>query len=135
LAYIFIFKDEDKGNVVWVSEEMSFFVGVCGGVDGNGAAIEAGSIFPTALDAHFFLTDFGASSFYCGKVDFRGYGMCFPLDALHRGPSSVRDMIRFAQPSYCYHSLSHWKIWPCNNGRNGNNGTDSKWLFAYSGQY
>ncbi len=54
------------------------------------------SFFSAAMDALFFLTYFGQSLFYCRKEDFGGYGMCFPLTALcERGPSLVRDMIRF----------------------------------------
>jgi hypothetical protein len=41
---------------------MSFFFGDCGGVDGNGAAMEAYFFF-TAMDALFFLTDLGHSLF------------------------------------------------------------------------
>ncbi len=65
-----------------VGGAMSFFFGDCGGVDGNGTVMEACLFFSAAMDAPFLLNRFGVFPFYCGKEDFGGYGMCFPLNAL-----------------------------------------------------
>ncbi len=46
-----------------VSGAMSFFFGDCGGVDGNGAAMEARFFFSATMDALFFLTDLGRSRY------------------------------------------------------------------------
>ncbi len=46
-----------------VGGAMSFFFGDCGGVDGNGAAMEARFFFSAAMDVLFFLIDLGRSLF------------------------------------------------------------------------
>ncbi len=65
-----------------VGGAMSCFFGDCGGIDGNGAAMEARFFFFCRYGCAFLFNRLGAFPFYCGKEDFGGYGMCFPLDAL-----------------------------------------------------
>ncbi len=61
-----------------VGGAMSFFFGDCGGVDGNGAAMEAHFFF-TAMDALFFLTDLGRSLFIVERMTSEGMVCAFHL--------------------------------------------------------
>jgi hypothetical protein len=79
LANIFLFKGNVKGKVVLVGGAMSFFFGDCGGVDGNGAAMEARFFFSAAMDALFFLTDLGRSLFIAERRTLEGMVCAFCL--------------------------------------------------------
>ncbi len=62
-----------------VGGAMSFFFGDCGGVDGNGAAMEARFFFSATMDALFFLTDYGHSLFIAERRTSEGMVCAFHL--------------------------------------------------------
>jgi hypothetical protein len=64
---------------VSVGGAMSFFLGDCGGVDGNGATMEAHNFFSAVMDALFFLTDLGRSLFIAERRTLEGMVCAFHL--------------------------------------------------------
>ncbi len=62
-----------------VGGAMSFFLGDCGGVDGNGATMEAHNFFSAVMDALFFLTDLGRSLFIAERRTLEGMVCAFHL--------------------------------------------------------
>ncbi len=60
-----------------VGGAVSLLFRVCGGVDGNGAAMEASFFFSSTMDVHFFLTDFGLSLFIAEMRTLEGMECAF----------------------------------------------------------
>ncbi len=81
MANIFLFKGNVKGKVVSVGGAMSFSLVIVAVLMGIVPRWRLVSFFH-CYGCAFLFNRLGAFPFYCGKEDFGGYGMCFPLDAL-----------------------------------------------------